>query len=233
MCGRFSVTAEDAATLAEGLAEELGLRVDERVRAALERLHRPRWNAAPGDGHWLWLRADAGGPRAASWGLSRPGDDAKARRQINVRAESLLDARVPRLAEARRGALIVDGFFEWGGAPRGPWHFSRPASSRPRPLFALASLTWPSAAGSEFAVLTRAPTAGLARIHDRMPAWLPREALADWLDPRAPPARWRASLQTALPDDFVARRVSAHVNDPRHDDPRCLEAEAQRGLFDA
>ena len=35
-----------------------------------------------------------------------------------------------------------------------------------------------------FTILTRTPSDDIAMIHDRMPVILPREAAADWLNPR-------------------------------------------------
>ena len=39
-------------------------------------------------------------------------------------------------------------------------------------------------AGAQFTILTREAAGEIAFIHPRMPVILPRDALADWIDPR-------------------------------------------------
>jgi hypothetical protein len=57
--------------------------------------------------------------------------------------------------------------------------------------------------------------------------YLPPEVYADWLDPANQDA---ASVQSLLlpytADSMRSYPVSTWVNDPRHDDPRCLEPAA-------
>ena len=50
----------------------------------------------------------------------------------------------------------------------------------------------------KFVVLTRAPTAELARIHDRMPLILPEEKTAQWIDPGVKPEEMLCSAVTDL-----------------------------------
>jgi putative SOS response-associated peptidase YedK len=61
-------------------------------------------------------------------------------------------------------------------------------------------------------------------IHDRMPVILPRSAWATWLDPAiTDPERLGALLRPYPAEQMSASPVSTWVNDPRHDDARCVE----------
>ena len=111
MCGRFTLTCADR----EGLAAALGVPAEQLPEAE----HRPRYNIAPTDSHWvLHMKLEDRELLPAKWGLvNRWARDAtRAVRQINGRAESL--AKTPAYREAlqkRRCAVPADGFFEWVG----------------------------------------------------------------------------------------------------------------------
>jgi putative SOS response-associated peptidase YedK len=66
-----------------------------------------------------------------------------------------------------------------------------------------------------------------------MPIVLEEQAWGRWLDPELTDVGALASLLEPRSPELVAYEVSPRVNDPRHDDPSCLEpAEpAQRALF--
>lgn len=71
-------------------------------------------------------------------------------------------------------------------------------------------------------LFTTAPNALMRTIHDRMPVIVPRAAYDAWLDPSTTPDALRALL---APYDAAAMRawpVSTWVNDPVHDDERCV-----------
>ncbi len=71
-------------------------------------------------------------------------------------------------------------------------------------------------------LLTTRANEAIARLHDRMPVILPREAWAAWLTPGpADPAQLRALLAASVPEALELHPVGLHVNDPRHDDPEC------------
>ena len=111
MCGRFTLTCEDR----ESLTAALGVPAEQLPEAE----HRPRYNIAPTDSHWvLHMKLEDRELLPAKWGLvNRWARDAtRAVRQINGRAESL--AKTPAYREAlqkRRCAVPADGFFEWVG----------------------------------------------------------------------------------------------------------------------
>jgi putative SOS response-associated peptidase YedK len=72
-----------------------------------------------------------------------------------------------------------------------------------------------------FAILTRAATPELARVHDRMPAVLAPEHYAAWLARDTS----RDDLQRLLeqvPAKIETRPVSTYVNKPANDGPDCI-----------
>ena len=68
-----------------------------------------------------------------------------------------------------------------------------------------------------------------------MPVLLAPEQFAAWLDPEATEGATLQRMLVPCPASWLENQpVSPHVNDPRHDDERCLEApppEDQPGLF--
>lgn len=111
MCGRFTLTTQDVASLAKQWAAE--------VEEALSAGWRPRFNVAPGDPHPVLVAAPGAAGRrrliSARFGWRSGGD---AGLLINARAETA--ATLPTFREAfraRRAAVPADGFFEWEGPP--------------------------------------------------------------------------------------------------------------------
>lgn len=210
------------------IADELGAELAEDDA----RLYRPRYNVAPSDQHWI-LRVD-GDARVlmpATWGYLASG-----RPLINVRGEQVGSGRGFRDAfQARRCAVVTDGFFEWN-ARREPTWFHRPGGG----LVLLGGLYQrPTDPGApRFTVLTTRPNQAVGAVHDRMPVILnPADptALQDWL--AAPPTQVMGLLAPAPDALLVGTPVSRHVNSVRHDDPGCLAppaaatAPAQQRLF--
>src|SRR5262249_15753237 len=183
MCGRFTVTFPDYATLARALGVESD--------SALEGMYRPRYNVAPTDAHWI-LRTARGGGRElvpARWGLVNhwAKDPTGGPKQINARSESVL--RKPAFREAferRRCVVPTDGFFEWTG-PKGrrrPIWYHDPD----RKLLRLAGLyeSWRDPETGErvrtFAIVTTPANELVSSVHDRMPAVLLPEAVDAYLE---------------------------------------------------
>jgi putative SOS response-associated peptidase YedK len=218
MCGRYTLTITDIATLAHQWGAE--------VEAALLAGWRPRFNVAPGDQVPLLIGA-AGQRRLipAAFGLAAPGGGLllNARQETVARKASF---RAP--LQDGRAAVPCDGFFEWEGPPsarRPSWFHA--AGQAP---FLLAALSTEGAGGTRaFCILTTEAVAPVARLHDRMPVVLPPEQVDAWLAGGPPPA-----LAAARPGALLARLVSPRVNAPRNDDPACLEPPPeplQRSLF--
>lgn len=140
---------------------------------------------APTDPVLVATAAD-GALRPMRWGLvPRWAPDATfGRRAFNARVETLADKPAFRDAlRARRGLIFADAFTEWTGPVRArePVRFTVDGGA----TFAFAALweSWGAGAdGFESAtVVTCAPNALLAAIHDRMPAILDGPAIDAWL----------------------------------------------------
>ena len=128
---------------------------------------------------------------------------------INARAETATEKPSFRGAMRHGRCLIpANGFYEWRAEASGPKrpYFVAPSDGR---LVAFAGLTetWAGADGSEVdtaAVLTVPANAVVAPIHDRMPAVIPPEHFADWLDTARVDAKAAARLLVPAPDDLFA-----------------------------
>lgn len=104
---------------------------------------------------------------------------------INARGETVMEKPSFRNAMRRRRCLVpADGYYEWSGAVgrKVPFFVQRPDKG----LFALAGLWehWMGADGSELetaTLMTIAPNAELATIHDRMPVIIQPEDYDCWL----------------------------------------------------
>ena len=154
-------------------------------------------------------------------------------------------ARTPAFRDAirrRRCLVAIDSFYEWqrqGKKASLPFVVRR-ADGKP---FALAGVweRWVSKDGEVIescAIVTQPARSPVDAIHDRMPLVLAPGRWAQWLDASATSAEALAPLLEPQSPDLVAYAVSTHVNDPRHDDPACLEpapvapvAPAQQTLF--
>jgi putative SOS response-associated peptidase YedK len=228
MCGRFTLRAA-ASVVAEQFA------VLEVPPFA------PRFNIAPSQPvpvvrlaprqpepqrQFTWLR----------WGLI-PGwakDPAVGSRMINARAETAAEKPAYRAALRRRRCLVAaDGFYEWQrtGGHKQPY-FIHMHDDRP---FAFAGL-WERWEGPDrdaiesCAVLTTQPNELMRPIHNRMPVVLDQADYQPWLDPVVQkPEELAPLLRPYTSEAMVADPVSTWVNNPRNDDPRCVEP--QRELF--
>ncbi len=236
MCGRFTRSSPPAA-----LAEELGIPIDPALVA------RPRFNVCPSEDVLVVARAipradDAGeavaptradalptfAAGAMRWGLVPwfARDPKAGPRSINARAETLASNRTFRDAFARRRCLIVaDGFYEWRKIEddRQPF-FVRLRSRRP---FVFAGLwdRWKPPAGDSLlscAIVTCAPNALVAPIHDRMPVIVPANERIRWLAAGAPLADLTALLRPYPEDEMEAYPVARLVNVVRNDGPECI-----------
>jgi putative SOS response-associated peptidase YedK len=191
----------------------------------------PRFNVAPTQTAPVVVEGPPGVRRLEpmKWGLvpSWAADPAIGSRMINARVETV--ATKPSFRDAlrcRRCLVPADGFFEWtdDGGARQPLHLRR----RDRGVFAIAGLwdAWTKGPAplETFTLLTTTPNDLLRPVHDRMPVVVAPEHFALWLDPDVrDPSRLAAVLQPWTPEEWEAVRVSRWVNDPRHDDPGCLE----------
>jgi putative SOS response-associated peptidase YedK len=128
----------------------------------------------------------------------------------------------------RRCLVVVDGFFEWKRSDgKSQPFFVRRGDGAP---FALAGVweRWVSGDGEvveSCAILTQPARPPVDAVHDRMPLVIEREAWDRWLDPALTDATGIEPMLEPRSPLLVAYPVSPHVNDPRHDDPGCLERQ--------
>ncbi|MBN1337668.1 MAG: SOS response-associated peptidase [Deltaproteobacteria bacterium] len=208
MCGRFSLSVTP-----EALARFVAL-------FALPAFG-PRYNIAPLQAvGTIRLRAGKRTWQEVRWGIPAPPGNRFPRPVINARAETLLSSPFFRTA-VRSGRCLVpaDGFYEWRaeGRRRVPVLFRRPGGE-PFAIAALADRRPEGEATVEAcALVTCAPNAVVAPIHDRMPAILDPDAFETWLDPGVPSAV-AARLLGPAPDALLAPfPVSSRVNDAHHE----------------
>ena len=137
------------------------------------------------DGRPLSPIITAAGVEDAWWWLWVKGAPAKAT-AFNARSERLTESPLWRGPFRSRRVLIpATHYFERANQPgvKGRFRFSHPEAA----LLTIAGIAAPTApdAGpaTSFAMVTRAPAAPGAGIHDRMPLIVPRAFQLEWLDP--------------------------------------------------
>jgi putative SOS response-associated peptidase YedK len=218
MCGRYVLKREDL----DALLRQLGV---PDISAFTS-----RYNLAPTS-----LVPIVRGPRprrtanTAQWGLVPPwAASPGGSRLANARAESIAARPAFREAFQRRRCVVpASGFYEWEtrGGRKLPWYFT----PRDGPPLALAGI-WEEgtdAAPATCALITTEACPEVARIHDRMPVALPREAAEAWLDPDQPAPALLPLLRPLPAGVLAATRVSTRVNQVRHEGPDCLAPEAE------
>lgn len=228
MCGRFTLhhTLEELEERFAAEAEPPS--VAETVR---------RYNIAPTQDILVVTQNGARHLQGCHWGLipSWAKDPAIGSKMINARAETLAEKPSFRTALSRRRCLIpADGFYEWQDAtmglasgkraPRTPMHIRLRGGA----LFAFAGLwdEWHAPDGSPLrscTIITTAPNAVTAPIHDRMPVILRPGDEALWLDHSVTGASALLPLLAPYPADAMeAYAVFRSVNAPTVDDPGCI-----------
>jgi putative SOS response-associated peptidase YedK len=173
------------------------------------------------------------------WGLVPPwADDPKIGHRLALaRVETVVTAPAFRQAIRRHRCLVaVDAFYEWQRAGR---KTSRPFLIRRRDgkPFALGAIweRWRSSDGEvveSCAILTQPARPPVDAVHDRMPLVVEPASWNAWLDPALTDPADLAPLLAIRDPDLIAFAVSSRVNDPRFDEPACLEPapEEQLGL---
>ena len=221
MCGRFFL-----ARRALEIAKALGLPLAPGAES-----WRPRYNIAPTqDVLTVVAGPDATRVEPRRWGLIPhwAKDPAIGSRMINARLETV--ASKPSFARPFRQSrcvVLADGFFEWRreGEKKTPFMI-RPPSEDEILGFAGLWARWKPEKGDEIlscTIITRPAEGPVSKVHDRMPAILPRESWDDWLkaDPADPKALMKP-LDNAPVPKVKTVPISTAVNNPRNDVPGVL-----------
>ncbi len=229
MCGRYNVK-----TTGQELAEAFEIDDD----AVLE-TWRPRYNVAPTQRAPI-VRVGADGRRQVAllrWGLvpSWAKDVKIGATLINARSETIAEKPAFRAALRRRRCLVpATGFYEWRPNAEGKGKQPLNILRKDGAPFAMAGLfeAWRSPDGASletFTILTTAPNAVVAAIHDRMPVILAPEHAALWLDPEIQSTELLSGLFVPAPaDDWTSYLVSSRVGTVSNDDAELLEPIASQ-----
>lgn len=220
MCGRFTLDAS-----AEEIAERFQLPFLPEIQ--------PRFNIAPSQQIPVVRRESHGRALAmARWGLVPhwAKQENMGYSTINARAETVATKPTFRAAFRQRRCLIpANGFFEWRADPRGKQPFL--IRLRRGELFAFAGLweRWSSDGRTveSCTVIVTEANELIRPIHQRMPVILDETHYETWLEPaRFDSAKLQELLRPYPADLMEAYPVSTRVNNPRHDAPDCIVAEA-------
>jgi putative SOS response-associated peptidase YedK len=218
MCGRYAIT-----TAPEAIRRLFGVTGATPNFAA-------HYNAAPGLELPVVRRDPKSGERVLSpllWGLIPywAKDRKIAWRTINARGETAKTAAAFKSAYVKRRCLVpADAFYEWKKIGKGKQPYA--IAMRDRRPFAFAGLweNWKDQASGQwvrtFAILTTAPNALVAPLHDRMPVILGAGDYARWLGEEPDPADL---IRPYPPDAMTAWPVSTRVNKADNDDAAILE----------
>ena len=156
---------------------------------------------------------------AARWGFRTRG----AQSWINARSESAWDSPAfGRSLRGRRCIVPADAFYEWDRttSPRQPYAIGPAADGG---MLALAGIWSPIRdEAPTAAIMTTAPNALVASVHNRMPVVLDQDALEVWLDPDADLGHVRSLLRPAAAESLRMWPVSTAVNRVASDGPDLL-----------
>ena len=219
MCGRFSLTANEA---------ELNLRFE---LEGGEAPYVPRYNGAPTQ---LLAVITGESPHRLSyhrWGLIPPWakDISIGNKMINARAETITEKASFRTPLFSRRCLVpADGFYEWKqDAGKQPYRIFVKSNT----LFAMAGLweRWKSPEGEmveSFNIITTEANEFIKPIHNRMPVILKRADEKTWLESKDS-AEILSLLRPYAAGDIEAYPVSKLVNSPRNEGPEVWVQDQQ------
>jgi putative SOS response-associated peptidase YedK len=186
---------------------------------------KPSWNIAPTQ--QIAIIEEAEDDRhlvSARWGLSVPWST---KPLINARSETAAQKPTFRKALQERRCLVpTTGFYEWRseGGRKKPYLFRRQDAAP----FVFAGIVdfYPTEEGvaPACAILTTSASTFMRQFHDRMPVILGESAWDSWLDRSLTDAGAITDLLQPAPKGLlVAVPVSPRVNNPRNNDPSCIE----------
>lgn len=216
MCGRFNLTATP-----ESIVEHFQLE-------SLSR-YQPSYNITPAKKILTIVELDDKSRKAAYlfWGLvpSWAKDSKNSSHLINARAETVREKPSFRSAFRHRRCLIpTNGFFEWQKLVSGKqaFHIHRQDNQ----LFAFAGLWehWEHEQKILYSctIITTEATEFMQPIHERMPIIISPEHYQQWLDKATDENQAFELLDNRAYEFMAATPISDWVNNPQHDDERCL-----------
>jgi len=181
MCGRFALSA-----MLTDIAEEFS------TSAEPDRTLPVDWNIKPTQDIYIVKNQEI---TIASWGLIAPwsknsNDALRSQSQaINARSESVHEKPTFRNAFRQRRCLVpATGYYEWA-TELGRYKTKQPVfiSRDDEKLLAFAGIfdRWISPEGEirdSVTIITRDAVGDLAKVHNRMPLFLPRERWGAWMD---------------------------------------------------
>ena len=181
MCGRFALSA-----MLTDIAEEFSTSAEPNRTLPVD------WNIKPTQDIYIVKNQEIS---IASWGLIAPwsknsNDALRSQSQaINARSESVHEKPTFRSAFRQRRCLVpATGYYEWA-TELGRYKTKQPVfiSRDDEKLLAFAGIfdRWISPEGeirNSVAIITRDAVGDLAKVHNRMPLFLPRERWGAWMD---------------------------------------------------
>lgn len=217
MCGRFALSA-----MLTDIAEEFS------NTALPDRTLPVDWNIKPTQDIYI-IKNEA--IKIASWGLIAPwsknlSDAIRSQSQaINARSESVDEKPTFRNAFRQSRCLVpASGYYEWA-TELGRYKTKQPVfiSRDDDKLLAFAGIfdRWISPEGEirdSVSIITRDAMGDLAKVHNRMPLFLPRDRWDAWMNPELTEvAKIRALMDVPRPDDHLRYwPVSTMVNSIRN-----------------
>ena len=207
MCGRFALSA-----MLTDIAEEFStLNSDGETPRSLP----IDWNIKPTQDIYI-IKADSKRKiDVVSWGLiapwSKSGEEAlrSQSQAINARYESVHEKPTFKRAFTRTRCLVpASGYYEWA-TELGRYKTKQPVyiSREDERLLAFTGIyeSWTSPEGvvrKSAAIITRPAVGELAKVHDRMPVFLPRTSWDEWLDPENKDVEFlRSLMEVKKPDE--------------------------------
>lgn len=217
MCGRFQLTA-----LPEEIAEHF----------QLSRLpkYQPSYNITPARKILCIVELEDKSLKAVNlfWGLvpSWSKDTKNSHHLINARAETIREKPSFRTAFHKRRCLIVaNGYYEWQKLESGKHAFY--IHRQDNQLFAFAGLWehWQQEQNTLYScsIITMEAAELLRPIHERMPVIIPQSHYHQWLDKTDNGKQAYNLIGSSAYKDMTTTPVSDWVNNPMHDDGRCIE----------
>ncbi|MBK9425183.1 MAG: SOS response-associated peptidase [Bacteroidetes bacterium] len=219
MCGRFSLTKEEA-------------EIEKRFQAKFYTNDLvKRYNVAPSQLSLVMTDAQPEKLQLFKWGLipSWAKDKSIGYKMINARSETVFEKpSFKKLIKQRRCLVIADSFYEWqplGGKKKQPFRIGLKSWD----LFAFAGL-WDEWADKEtgeiiptFTILTTAANSLVSPIHDRMPVILEPEEEKRWLKKGINDQEILELLSPFPESEMMVYPVSEQVNSPANDNPGIIE----------